>query len=26
MTNKKWEKNKLFFEALFDKNLPLTSW
>ena len=25
MTNKKWEKNKLFFEALFDKNLPLTS-
>jgi hypothetical protein len=26
MTNKKWEKNKLYFEALFDKNLPLTSW
>ena len=25
MTNKKWEKNKLFFEALFDKNIPLTS-
>jgi hypothetical protein len=23
MTNKKWEKNKLFFEALYDKNLPL---
>ncbi len=23
MTNKQWEKNKLFFEALFDKNLPL---
>jgi hypothetical protein len=22
-TNKKWEKNKLFFEALYDKNLPL---
>ena len=25
MTNKKWEKNKLFFEALFDKYLPITS-
>jgi len=24
MTNKEWEKNKLFFEALFDKKLPLT--
>ena len=24
MTNKQWEKNKLFFEALFDKKLPLT--
>lgn len=24
MTNKKWEKNKLFFEALYDKNLPLS--
>ena len=23
MTNKQWEKNKLFFEALYDKNLPL---
>jgi glycosyltransferase involved in cell wall biosynthesis len=23
MVNKQWEKNKLFFEALFDKNLPL---
>jgi hypothetical protein len=23
MTNKQWEKNKLFFEALHDKNLPL---
>jgi len=23
MTNKQWEKNKLLFEALFDKNLPL---
>ncbi len=23
ITNKKWEKNKLFFEALYDKNLPL---
>ena len=23
MVNKEWEKNKLFFEALFDKNLPL---
>lgn len=23
-TNKKWEKNKLFFEALYDKQLPLT--
>ena len=23
MVNKKWEKNKLFFEALYDKNLPL---
>lgn len=23
MTNKKWEKNKLFFEALYDKKLPL---
>jgi hypothetical protein len=22
-TNKKWEKNKLFFEALYDKQLPL---
>jgi hypothetical protein len=25
VTNKKWEKNKLYFEALFDKNLPITS-
>jgi len=25
MTNKKWEKNKLFFEALYEKSLPLTS-
>lgn len=24
MTNKKWEKNKLFFEALYDKNLPIS--
>ena len=24
MTNKQWEKNKLFFEALFEKRLPLT--
>jgi len=24
MTNKKWEKNKLLFEALFEKQLPLT--
>ena len=24
MTNKEWEKNKLFFEALFEKQLPLT--
>ena len=23
-TNKKWEKNKLFFEALYDKQLPLS--
>jgi len=23
ITNKQWEKNKLFFEALFDKKLPL---
>lgn len=23
MTNKQWEKNKLFFEALYDKKLPL---
>jgi len=23
MVNKKWEKNKLFFEALYDKNFPL---
>ena len=23
MVNKQWEKNKLFFESLFDKNLPL---
>lgn len=23
MINKQWEKNKLFFEALYDKNLPL---
>jgi hypothetical protein len=23
ITNKKWEKNKFFFEALYDKNLPL---
>jgi len=23
VTNKQWEKNKLFFEALYDKNLPL---
>ena len=23
MVNKQWEKSKLFFEALFDKNLPL---
>lgn len=25
MTNKKWEKNKLFFEALYDKKLPLVT-
>ena len=25
ITNKKWEKNKLFFEALYEKSLPLTS-
>ena len=25
VTNKKWEKNKLFFEALYEKSLPLTS-
>lgn len=25
ITNKKWEKNKLFFEALYGKSLPLTS-
>jgi hypothetical protein len=25
MTNKQWEKNKLFFEALYEKSLPLTS-
>lgn len=24
-TNKKWEKNKLFFEALYGKSLPLTA-
>ena len=24
MVNKKWEKNKLLFEALYEKNLPLT--
>ena len=24
MTNKKWEKNKLLFEALYEKSLPLT--
>ena len=24
MTNKQWEKNKLFFEALYEKSLPLT--
>jgi len=24
ITNKQWEKNKLFFEALFEKQLPLT--
>lgn len=24
MTNKKWEKNKLLFEALYEKNFPLT--
>jgi hypothetical protein len=23
MTNKQWEKNKLLFEALFEKQLPL---
>jgi hypothetical protein len=23
MVNKQWEKNKLFFEALYEKNLPL---
>ena len=25
MVNKKWEKNKLLFEALFEKSLPLTT-
>jgi hypothetical protein len=25
MVNKQWEKNKLFFEALFEKQLPLTA-
>ena len=25
MVNKQWEKNKLFFEALFEKQLPLTT-
>jgi len=25
MTNKQWEKNKLFFEAMYEKNLPLTA-
>jgi hypothetical protein len=25
MTNKKWEKNKLLFEALYDKKLPLVT-
>ena len=25
MTNKQWEKNKLFFEALYEKYLPLTA-
>ena len=25
MTNKQWEKNKLLFEALFEKSLPLTT-
>jgi len=25
MTNKQWEKNKLFFEALYEKHLPLTA-
>lgn len=25
VTNKKWEKNKLFFEALYDKKLPLVT-
>jgi hypothetical protein len=25
MTNKQWEKNKLFFEALYEKLLPLTA-
>jgi hypothetical protein len=23
MVNKQWEKNKLFFEALYEKNFPL---
>lgn len=25
MTNKDWERNKLLFEALYEKELPLTA-